>query len=62
MKDKIISTPALEGTILPGVTRKSIIEIARSQGYRYEFQENLDERLIIDFSNKSNLIIKSFQN
>ncbi|XP_050365692.1 branched-chain-amino-acid aminotransferase 5, chloroplastic-like [Argentina anserina] len=33
VKDKIISTPALEGTVLPGVTRKSIIEIAHSQGY-----------------------------
>ncbi|XP_062020610.1 branched-chain-amino-acid aminotransferase 5, chloroplastic-like [Rosa rugosa] len=36
VKDKIISTPALEGTILPGVTRKSIIEIACSQGYQVE--------------------------
>ncbi|XP_004291005.1 PREDICTED: branched-chain-amino-acid aminotransferase 5, chloroplastic-like [Fragaria vesca subsp. vesca] len=36
VKDKIISTPALEGTVLPGVTRKSIIEIAQSQGYQVE--------------------------
>jgi branched-chain amino acid aminotransferase len=29
----VISTPELKGTILPGVTRKSIIELARSRGY-----------------------------
>ena len=29
----MISTPELTGTILPGVTRKSIIELARSRGY-----------------------------
>jgi branched-chain amino acid aminotransferase len=33
VKDKTVSTPALHGTILPGVTRKSIIEVAHSQGY-----------------------------
>ncbi|KAL0017555.1 hypothetical protein SO802_004624 [Lithocarpus litseifolius] len=32
--DRIISTPVLGGTILPGVTRKSIIEIAHSQGFQ----------------------------
>ncbi|PQQ05401.1 branched-chain-amino-acid aminotransferase 3 chloroplastic-like [Prunus yedoensis var. nudiflora] len=37
VKDKIISTPTLEeGTVLPGVTRKCVIEIARSQGYQVE--------------------------
>uniref|UniRef100_A0A0C9S8Z3 Branched-chain-amino-acid aminotransferase n=1 Tax=Wollemia nobilis TaxID=56998 RepID=A0A0C9S8Z3_9CONI len=39
VKDNAISTPALHGTILPGVTRKSIIEVARSRGY--EVQERL---------------------
>ncbi|KAF1893321.1 hypothetical protein Lal_00001778 [Lupinus albus] len=33
-KDKYISTPATNGTILPGITRKSVIEIARDQGYQ----------------------------
>jgi len=33
VKDKIISTPALSGSVLPGITRKSIIEVARSRGY-----------------------------
>ncbi|EOY15628.1 Branched-chain amino acid aminotransferase 5 / branched-chain amino acid transaminase 5 (BCAT5), putative isoform 2 [Theobroma cacao] len=31
-----ISTPTLGGTILPGVTRKSIIDIALSQGFQVE--------------------------
>ncbi|KAG0618048.1 hypothetical protein M758_4G035000 [Ceratodon purpureus] len=33
VKDKVISTPELAGTILPGITRKSIIQLARSRGY-----------------------------
>ncbi|CAN0917707.1 Branched-chain amino acid aminotransferase 2, chloroplastic [Linum grandiflorum] len=31
-----ISTPAIKGTILPGITRKSIIDVARSQGFQVE--------------------------
>eukprot|EP00877_Chromochloris_zofingiensis_P013018 jgi/Chrzof1/7970/UNPLg00030.t1 len=33
VKGKTIKTPPLSGTILPGVTRMSIIELARSRGY-----------------------------
>ncbi|KAI0493327.1 hypothetical protein KFK09_027604 [Dendrobium nobile] len=36
VKDKVISTPAIKGTILPGITRKSIIEVAQSQGFQVE--------------------------
>ncbi|XP_010936201.2 branched-chain-amino-acid aminotransferase 5, chloroplastic [Elaeis guineensis] len=36
VKDKIISTPEIKGTILPGITRKSIIDVARDQGYQVE--------------------------
>ncbi|OMP11621.1 Aminotransferase, class IV [Corchorus capsularis] len=36
VKGNNISTPATNGTILKGVTRKSIIEIARDQGYQVE--------------------------
>ncbi|XP_050216084.1 branched-chain-amino-acid aminotransferase 2, chloroplastic-like [Mercurialis annua] len=36
VKGNIISTPATNGTILQGVTRKSIIEIARDLGYQVE--------------------------
>ncbi|KAJ8539545.1 hypothetical protein K7X08_013797 [Anisodus acutangulus] len=40
VKGKILSTPAASGTILEGVTRKSIIDIAHDLGYQVE------ERLI----------------
>ncbi|GMH16485.1 hypothetical protein Nepgr_018326 [Nepenthes gracilis] len=36
IKDGRILTPATNGTILPGITRKSIIEIARDLGYTVE--------------------------
>ncbi|KAJ4969145.1 hypothetical protein NE237_015846 [Protea cynaroides] len=36
VKDSIISTPAIKGTILPGITRKSIIDVARSLGFQVE--------------------------
>lgn len=36
VKDNIIYTPAIKGTILPGITRKSIIDVARSQGFQVE--------------------------
>ncbi|KMT19052.1 hypothetical protein BVRB_1g014510 [Beta vulgaris subsp. vulgaris] len=36
VKENTISTPTIKGTILPGVTRKSIIEIARDLGYNVE--------------------------
>ncbi|KAL9378693.1 hypothetical protein Peur_030028 [Populus x canadensis] len=34
VKGNSISTPAIKGTILPGITRKSIIDVARSQGFQ----------------------------
>ncbi|XVF68162.1 hypothetical protein PTKIN_Ptkin10aG0181700 [Pterospermum kingtungense] len=36
VKGNVISTPALVGTILPGITRKSIIELALDIGYQVE--------------------------
>ncbi|XP_062143623.1 branched-chain amino acid aminotransferase 2, chloroplastic-like [Alnus glutinosa] len=36
VKDNVISTPAIKGTILPGITRKSIIDVARSLGFQVE--------------------------
>ncbi|KAK7853183.1 branched-chain-amino-acid aminotransferase 5 [Quercus suber] len=52
-RDRIISTPVLGGTILPGVTRKSIIEIACSQGFQIwlvtrvlMLHEQVEERLV----------------
>ena len=36
VQGKKIKTPPLQGTILPGVTRRSVIELARSRGYEVE--------------------------
>ncbi|KAJ9166387.1 hypothetical protein P3X46_021153 [Hevea brasiliensis] len=36
VKGNVISTPAANGTILQGVTRRSVIEIARDHGYQVE--------------------------
>ncbi|XP_044510814.1 branched-chain-amino-acid aminotransferase 2, chloroplastic-like [Mangifera indica] len=36
VKGNVISTPATNGTILEGVTRKSVIEIARDHGFQVE--------------------------
>ncbi|KAL2894931.1 Branched-chain-amino-acid aminotransferase 2 chloroplastic [Bienertia sinuspersici] len=46
VKENIISTPPVKGTILPGVTRKSIIEIARDLGYRVEERPIAVEELL----------------
>ncbi|KAM0926330.1 hypothetical protein ACQ4PT_003442 [Festuca glaucescens] len=44
-----VCTPALEGTILPGITRKSIIEVAESKGYKVEERPvSVDELLTAD--------------
>jgi len=49
VKDKTVSTPALQGTILPGITRKSIIEVARSRGYEvHERLVSVDELMDAD--------------
>ena len=41
VKDGIISTPELTGTILPGVTRSSVMELAESKGYEVR-EEKID--------------------
>ncbi|KAF8027878.1 hypothetical protein BT93_E0717 [Corymbia citriodora subsp. variegata] len=49
VKGNSISTPPTHGTILPGITRKSIIEIARKLGYQVEERPvALDELLDAD--------------
>ncbi|KAL9224097.1 hypothetical protein vseg_000166 [Gypsophila vaccaria] len=49
VKDKKIFTAPTKGTILPGVTRKSIIEIARDHGYEVEERMiELEELLTAD--------------
>ncbi|KAH7518177.1 hypothetical protein FEM48_Zijuj09G0144000 [Ziziphus jujuba var. spinosa] len=39
VKNNVLSTPATQGTILPGITRRSIIEIATDFGYKVEERE-----------------------
>ncbi|KAJ9546866.1 hypothetical protein OSB04_019409 [Centaurea solstitialis] len=49
VKGNNISTPAIKGTILPGITRKSIIDVARSQGFQVEEKAvTVDELLDAD--------------
>ncbi|KAH7672869.1 Aminotransferase class IV protein [Dioscorea alata] len=42
VKGNVISTPATNGTILPGITRKSIIEIASDLGYQVNNSSNFN--------------------
>nr|AFK36918.1 unknown [Lotus japonicus] len=49
VKGNVISTPAVKGTILPGITRKSIIDVGRSQGFQVEERlVSVDELLDAD--------------
>lgn len=49
VKGNVVSTPAIKGTILPGITRKSIIDVARSQGFEVEEKPvTVDELLDAD--------------
>ncbi|CAK9214998.1 unnamed protein product [Sphagnum troendelagicum] len=49
VKDNVISTPELKGTILPGITRKSIVELAGSCGYEvFERPVDVEELLAAD--------------
>ena len=45
VKDGVISTPELTGTILPGVTRASVMELAESKGY-----EVREEKVDVDYA------------
>ncbi|CAN7122639.1 unnamed protein product [Brassica rapa subsp. narinosa] len=46
VKENIMSTPPISGTILPGITRKSISELARDIGYQVQERDvSVDELL-----------------
>ncbi len=47
VKNEIISTPELTGTILAGVTRSSVIELAKSRGYEVR-EEKIDISYAMD--------------
>jgi len=49
VKDNVISTPLLTGTILPGITRKSVMGIAQNLGFQVEEHNiTIDELLGAD--------------
>ncbi|XP_062200994.1 branched-chain amino acid aminotransferase 2, chloroplastic-like isoform X2 [Phragmites australis] len=49
VKGNVISTPEIKGTILPGITRKSIIDVALSKGFQVEERlVSVDELLDAD--------------
>ncbi|KAL3813713.1 hypothetical protein ACJIZ3_014981 [Penstemon smallii] len=49
VKGNVISTPAIEGTILPGITRKSILAVALNLGFKVEERlVTIDELLDAD--------------
>ena len=45
VSDGVVSTPELTGTILPGVTRESVVEIARDMGYDVR-----EEKVDVDYA------------
>ena len=45
VKDNVVYTPELTGTILPGITRASIIDLARSKGYEVH-----EDKIDIEFA------------
>lgn len=55
LKGNEISTPPISGTILPGITRKSIIEIALALGF--QVNHSLHPKLILNI--RAELIIKT---
>ncbi len=47
IKDEILSTPDLSASILPGVTRQSVIEIAQTLGYAVQEREIIRSELYL---------------
>jgi len=43
-QDNVISTPEIKGTILPGITRKSMIDVARTQGFQVTSSPSLNSQ------------------
>ena len=50
-----IATPPLEGSILPGITRKSVIELARHLGYKVE-ERRIDVDELMDAARTGKLV------
>jgi branched-subunit amino acid aminotransferase/4-amino-4-deoxychorismate lyase len=45
VKGGVVATPAIRGTILPGITRKSVVELARDRGYKVAASHHLSAAL-----------------
>ena len=55
MQGGVIATPELRGTILPGITRKSIIELATSLGFEVKDREGPHRVLTAPLSRKGHV-------
>jgi branched-chain amino acid aminotransferase len=47
VKDEVLSTPDLSASILPGITRQCVIEIAQTQGYAVQEREIIRSELYL---------------
>jgi branched-chain amino acid aminotransferase len=47
-RDGTLVTPRLDGSILPGITRKSIIHLARSQGIKVDDENKIEIKDVLD--------------
>ena len=61
---KTIATPALKGTILPGVTRRSVIELAQDAGFEVEerdvsISEAMDADEVLPAARAAKIILHS---
>nr|VDC65005.1 unnamed protein product [Brassica rapa] len=64
VKGNIVSTPPTSGTILPGITRKSISELARDIGYQVQERDvSVDELLEADevFCTGTAVVVKAVE-
>ncbi|MEW6140051.1 MAG: branched-chain amino acid aminotransferase [Thermodesulfobacteriota bacterium] len=53
-KDEVV-TPALEGTILPGVTRQSVIRVCRDKGYKVS-ERSISIQEVVEGAQSGNLL------
>jgi branched-chain amino acid aminotransferase len=51
--DNVLITPPLTGTILPGITRKSVLEIAKDWGYKVEERQITVDEVIAAAKNNT---------
>ena len=52
--DHVVYTPALKGSILPGITRRSVIKLLKSHGYKVK-EGNVDIRKVVEAAKNGTL-------